>query len=98
MRIPLRKPLGVGRDPARAITADIHELVSNSCLLDLIRPPLLLTSSKVPTSYPSPSGGKQHRTGFESVLPLGSRRELLQRINQSGHTAILTRLITRASL
>jgi hypothetical protein len=48
MRIPLRKPLGVGRDPARAITADIHELVSNSCLLDLIRPPLLLTSSKVP--------------------------------------------------
>ena len=26
MRIPLRKALGVGRDPARAITADIHEL------------------------------------------------------------------------
>ena len=29
MRIPLRKALEVGRDPARAITADIHELVSN---------------------------------------------------------------------
>ncbi len=28
MRIPLRKALEVGRDPARAITADIHELVS----------------------------------------------------------------------
>ena len=29
MRIPLRKALGVDRDPVSAITADLHELVSN---------------------------------------------------------------------